>query len=228
MIRKYKDLVNGIKSGLIDIKELAVVVANSDDRGVYVYHNGKFCNIADIDNKALCLETLYADCDINNIQLINVEVLHDTTVPEDEEDIYESENKEDTEAYKMATNYIIALLEDKYADLDMEIDNCQGCMDNLDEAFAKLDIYKKLVKFLGGDIDKDYKKIIDKWYDKRREEDEKIEAKKKADEEIIKNLNLDIFSIFTINSQVGFELSKIQTKINEMCSIIRDLKRNKF
>ena len=89
-------------------------------------------------------------------------------------------------------------------------------------------IYKKLVKFLGGNIDKDYKKIIDKWYDKRRKEDEEIEAKKKADEEIIKNLSLDIFSIFTINSQVGFELSKIQTKINEMCGIIRELKRNKF
>lgn len=78
-----------------------------------------------------------------------------------------------------ARNKVLHKIEQIYMNLEMTIDNCQGCMDNLDEAFEELNIYRQLIKLLGGDAQKDYKRILDEWYDRRKKEEAEKENKKK-------------------------------------------------
>lgn len=82
---------------------------------------------------------------------------------------------------KEARDSILTQLEDQYIDLNMEIDACQGCMEGLDEAFDELLIYKELIKFLGGNIERNYKKVLDRWYARRKEE-ERLEQEEKERE----------------------------------------------
>lgn len=64
-----------------------------------------------------------------------------------------------------ARERVIETLEMNYMDLEMEMDACQGCMENLDVAFKELDILKKLIRYLGGDIDAHKQEVVDKWWE---------------------------------------------------------------
>lgn len=64
-------------------------------------------------------------------------------------------------------------------DLEMSIDNCQGCMDGLDDAFEELAIYKTILASLGVDLNDKatMKRMTDEWFAKRRQEEEAEKAK---------------------------------------------------
>ena len=68
-------------------------------------------------------------------------------------------------------------LEFRYMNLNMEIDNCQGCMEGLNEAFAELKVLKDTIKYLGIDLDQEgqYKRILDNWYKKVLNSSDKLE-----------------------------------------------------
>lgn len=67
--------------------------------------------------------------------------------------------------YSKAMKTVIKYLENQYMDLEMSIDNCQGCMDGLEDAFEELAIYKSLLGSLGVDLNKQETKqrITNEW-----------------------------------------------------------------
>ena len=97
-----------------------------------------------------------------------------------------------------ARKTVLKEIEDLYMDLSMEIDNCQGCMDGLDEAFEELRIYKDLIRYLGGNIDKNHKEVLDRWYEKAKKR-EKEENNVKERTKILMN-KLDEIHNFIHNS----------------------------
>lgn len=52
----------------------------------------------------------------------------------------------------------------KCVNLEMKIDACQGCMDDLDYAMERVNMYKLLIHFLGADYDEMYSKYLDNFY----------------------------------------------------------------
>lgn len=129
------------------------------------------------------------------------------------------QKEEDTPKY-IATQKVIDMIETMYMDLNMEIDNCQGCMDGLDEAFAELAIYKDIVKFLGGNIENHIQELTNKWFEnarKRREETEKEQARK---DKVIEKLPLPLLDLINESEPVRNVLWKQNDKINEICDIL--------
>ena len=129
------------------------------------------------------------------------------------------QKKENTPKY-IATQKVIDIIETMYMDLNMEIDNCQGCMDGLDEAFAELAIYKDIVKFLGGNIENHIQELTNKWFEnarKRREETEKEQARK---DKVIEKLPLPLLDLINESEPVRNVLWKQNDKINEICDIL--------
>lgn len=92
------------------------------------------------------------------------------------EDTKEVENPETKLAHKKAQNNICKIIEKLYMDLDMEIDNCQGCMDELDVAFEEINIYKEILKTIFNiDTEQEHSRIYKEWcdnYDKKKLEEE--------------------------------------------------------
>lgn len=132
---------------------------------------------------------------------------------------------EDTPKY-IAIQETINLIEDLYMDLEMEIDNCQGCMDGLDIEFERLKIYKDIVKFLGGDIDKHKQELTDKWFEKKKIQEEKEKKEKEKKDKIIKKLPFPVVDLLDINESLRNVLWKQNDKINEICDIIIENKNN--
>lgn len=129
------------------------------------------------------------------------------------------QKEEDTPKY-IATQKVIDMIETMYMDLNMEIDNCQGCMDGLDEAFAELAIYKDIVKFLGGNIENHIQELTNKWFEnarKRREETENEQARK---DKVIEKLPLPLLDLINESEPVRNVLWKQNDKINEICDIL--------
>lgn len=129
------------------------------------------------------------------------------------------QKEEDTPKY-IATQKVIDMIETMYMDLNMEIDNCQGCMDGLDEAFAELAIYKDIIKFLGGNIENHIQELTNKWFEnarKRREETEKEQARK---DKVIEKLPLPLLDLINESEPVRNVLWKQNDKINEICDIL--------
>lgn len=129
------------------------------------------------------------------------------------------QKEEDTPKY-IATQKVIDMIETMYMDLNMEIDNCQGCMDGLDEAFAELAIYKDIVKFLGGNIENHIQELTNKWYEnvrKNREETEREQARK---DKVIEKLPLPLLDLINESEPVRNVLWKQNDKINEICDIL--------
>lgn len=129
------------------------------------------------------------------------------------------QKEENTPKY-IATQKVIDMIETMYMDLNMEIDNCQGCMDGLDEAFAELAIYKDIVKFLGGNIENHIQELTNKWFEnarKRHEETEKEQARK---DKVIEKLPLPLLDLINESEPVRNVLWKQNDKINEICDIL--------
>ena len=119
-----------------------------------------------------------------------------------------------------AKNKIIDELEQNYIELSMEIDNCQGSMSNLDEALEMLNIYKELVKYLGGNVDEHLQELTDNWFKKTRLENENKAIEQKRKDEVIKKLPLDIVNLITVDKNIMTTFIKQNDKINEICEIL--------
>ena len=131
----------------------------------------------------------------------------------------------ETPKYK-ATQSVIDMLETKFMDLNMEIDNCQGCMDGLDEAFAELNIYKELVKFLGGNIDAHIDELTEKWFKKVEAENKLKKDEQAMKDKVIKVLPFNILSLMNVDDTIRDVLWKQNDKINEICRVLQENKKN--
>ena len=123
------------------------------------------------------------------------------------------------------------MIERKYIDLDMEIDCCQGCMSNLNQAFEELKIYSDIVKFLGGNIEGKRQELVDDWYKRARAREEKENKEKAERDAIIEKLPLNIVELAELRycskdrlaSIITSSLLSMQDKINEICDKIINL-----
>lgn len=129
------------------------------------------------------------------------------------------EKEESTPKY-IAKQKMIKELETQYMDLEMEIDNCQGCMSGLDEAFETLAILKDLVKYLGGDIEAHKQELVDEWFKKAKAESETKQLEQKKRDEVIKRLPLDILGLVKTDKVIMNTFIKQNDKINEICDLL--------
>lgn len=256
----YFELVYEISHGMKDPNFGEYTVVNSDDDRVYVFVNG---DLISNDDAHIKFEDMYKNCNIESIKLKEKErpkkskevkfnkVKYYTedeflgkTIDDDIEDDFD--NKDDFEydtwdgtpreiAYERARKEVIDMLETKYMDLEMEMDACQGAMEGLNQAFEELDIYKKLVKYLGGNIEAHRQELTDKWFEKAHEESRKREEEQAKKDAIIKKLPLNMMKLIELkvsgmNSVKSADIiidqfTEIQEKINEICDILINLKK---
>ena len=137
--------------------------------------------------------------------------------------------------HKKIPNYkynLIKHLKYKYWELDLELDSCQGCCEDLDGKFKELEFYKEQVKQLGDDINKDSDKIINNIYKKWRQEETKCKQEEERKDKIIKKLSfidlidLDMYleSIDLNDTIIKKTIHQMYKKINEICDILRKQK----
>ena len=113
----------------------------------------------------------------------------------------------------------------KYIDLDIELDSCQGCTDNLQSKFNELNFYKSQIENLGGNFEKLKKEMYSKRYNeliKQQKEEERIVKEK---DKIIKYLTLNLLSkdnLSILDNEMLPIIFDIQGKINEICDILRN------
>lgn len=206
--RKYNwiELLNLIKEG--KIKSPLFV---TDPKGYvyeYDFESGNFINEDDEP-----LVNIYNDIDLINLEL----------------KILDNSNKEKTKIEdildEQAKNKIREELEFRYMDLDMMLDNCQGCCDNLEQHFAELRVLKDIIKYLGVDIDikEEHNRIYDNWYKVVSERDKKEKELKQKKDDIIETLPIPLIKLVNMEDQ---ELSKflldMSDKINEICNMYRN------
>lgn len=120
-----------------------------------------------------------------------------------------------------ANNEIISDIEKAYMDLDMQIDNCQGCMEGLDIAFAKLKIYKNIVKFLGGDIDSHIQELTDNWFAERHKQDELDKIEKEKEQKVIEDIKFPLMELVDIPDELRTYLWDLNSKVCEICKILQ-------
>lgn len=152
----YFELLSKMMKNEIDSKDLRIRDMNNI---VWTFDNeGNFIKVDNFGTEFLCEH--YSDVEFPSLM---VEILGD-----DQETI----NK------KEASKKVLLKLENLYMDLSMTIDNCQGCMDDLDLAFAELNVYSDLIEYLGGNVKDNYSRMVDDWYEKQRKLDEKEKERK--------------------------------------------------
>ena len=196
---------------LIKEKKIKSPLFVTDPKGYiyeYDFNSGNFINEDDEP-----LVSIYNDIDLISLELkILDNPKGDKTKKEDILDI-------------QARNKLREELEFNYMDLNMMLDNCQGCCDNLEEHFAELRILKEVIKFLAVDIDKkeEYSRIYDNWSKKVTEIEKKEKELKDKKDNIIKLLPVPFIKLTNMKDQ---ELSKflfdMSYKINEICNIYRN------
>ena len=191
----YFDFLKKIASKELDTKNLNVI--DEDDHKWYF--NEEANSFLNDDNDYL--SDYYNDIDLVNLKL--------KIIPKEESTQFSSSE---------ARNKVIKYLENQYMDLDMEIDNCQGCMDGLDEAFEELSIYKDLLSKFGINVEKERQRLTDEWFTKRREEERQKESKKKAVFDHVK-FNWDLLLSKDPAKEILFD---IVLKINQLLDYLRE------
>lgn len=152
----YFELLSMMAKNEIDYRDLRIRDMNNN---MWTYDNeGNFIKVDNFGTEFLCEH--YSDVEFPTLM---VEILKD-----DQETI----NK------KEATKKVLLKLENLYMDLSMTIDNCQGCMDDLDLAFAELNVYSDLIEYLGGNVKDNYSRMVDDWYAKQRKIEEQEKDRK--------------------------------------------------
>ena len=248
----YFELIYEINHGMKDPNFGEYTVVNSDDDRVYIFVNG---DLISNDDAHIKFEDMYKNCNMESINLkekerpkksngvkfnkikyyTEDEFLGKTIEDDfDNNDDFEYDTWDDTPravAYEKAKDEVIKMLEERYMDLDMEIDACQGAMEGLNQAFEELDIYKKLVKYLGGDIDAHIQELTDNWFKKASEERKKREDEKAKKDAIITKLSLNMMKLIELKISgmnnpkaadiIIEQFTAIQEKINEICDLLR-------
>lgn len=205
----YFRLLQKIKNKEIDVENVTIEDNNKtfwkwdfDTSCLYRTENG--FNFLD-DGYKVYLSEQYTDLELLDL-LFTV-----TPIPKNEIDY----------AQINANNEIIDEIERAYMDLDMQIDNCQGCMEGLDTAFAKLKIYKSIVKFLGGDIDSHLQELTDRWFDERHKQDEKEKLEKEKEQNVIEDIKFPLMELANIPDELRSYLWDLNSKVNEICKILQ-------
>ena len=144
------------------------------------------------------------------------------------EDISNTKSKEDN-TIRRAKKDIIDELWDMYLSLDWDIDACQGCMNDLDKQFKKVNIYKNLLEFLGINVDKERERKFDKWY---KEQIHKQNEEQKEKEKLLQPIKYDWKKLthidtFSQGKDIASCLVDINFKINEIINYLNKEKQNK-
>ena len=142
--------------------------------------------------------------------------------------ISNTKNKEDN-TIRRAKKDIIEELWNKYLSLDWDIDTCQGCMNDLDKQFKKVNIYKNLLEFLGINVDKERERKFDKWY---KEQIHKQNEEQKEKEKLLQPIKYDWEKLthidtFSQGKDIASCLVDINFKINEIINYLNKEKQNK-
>lgn len=130
---------------------------------------------------------------------------------------------------RRAKKDIIEELWNKYLSLDWDIDACQGCMNDLDKQFKKVNIYKNLLEFLGVNVDKERERKFNIWYSAEiKKQNEKEEEKKKLLQPIKYDWSkLTHIDTFSQGKDIASCLVDINFKINEIINYLNKEKQNK-
>ena len=136
MIITYLDLLNKIANKEINPYNYIVVYNDTS----YSYNGLTF---VDVNKIPLVQRLTQSESAFINLTVVLYKL----------EDISNTKSKEDN-TIRRAKKDIIDELWDMYLSLDWDIDACQGCMNDLDKQFKKVNIYKNLLEFLGINVDK--------------------------------------------------------------------------
>ena len=214
----YIELIQQIFEGKIDVTNTTFNIINYEDDNIYYFDNNLYYISSDGETGGL-FNVLYSDKDIAKVLF---KINYNTSL----EDVKHTINKMHQ---SKAKSNVINMLEKYYIDLDMEIDNCQGCMEGLEDAMEELSIIDELVKYLGGNIEAHKQELIDNWYKEASIERTIKEAKERQQDDIIGKLKLPIDKVcFWENRKEFNDISnmfmEVYDKLNEVCNILRNSK----
>lgn len=221
-ILKGKEEVNLIELiQAIDKKEISSDIGIEDEKGEHWKWDTEDGNF--IQTIQMTGGTNFLSENLNDIELINykVRVIY-----------YNDKNNKDID-YNKALDIIVEEIEDKWIDLEMELDACQGCTENLDVKFKQINIYKNILKFLTNkNPENKRQEIIDRFYKRRKLEEIKLKEEKERKDNILKRTEFPILEWYDIkydkqenrNELIQQLFIKLFDKTNEIVEIIRSNK----
>lgn len=211
MIITYLDLLNKIANKEINPYNYIVVYNDTS----YSYNGLTF---VDVNRIPLVQRLTQSESAFINLTVVLYKL----------EDISNTKSKEDN-TIRRAKKDIIDELWDMYLSLDWDIDACQGCMNDLDKQFKKVNIYKNLLEFLGINVDKERERKFDKWY---KEQIYKQNKEQKEKEKLLQPIKYDWKKLthidtFSQGKDIASCLVDINFKINEIINYLNKEKQNK-
>lgn len=211
MIITYLDLLNKIANKEINPYNYIVVYNDTS----YSYNGLTF---VDVNKIPLVQRLTQSESAFINLTVVLYKL----------EDISNTKSKEDN-TIRRAKKDIIDELWDMYLSLDWDIDACQGCMNDLDKQFKKVNIYKNLLEFLGINVDKERERKFDKWY---KEQIHKQNEEQKEKEKLLQPIKYDWKKLthidtFSQGKDIASCLVDINFKINEIINYLNKEKQNK-
>lgn len=211
MIITYLDLLNKIANKEINPYNYIVVYNDTS----YSYNGLTF---VDVNKIPLVQRLTQSESAFINLTVVLYKL----------EDISNTKSKEDN-TIRRAKKDIIDELWDMYLSLDWDIDACQGCMNDLDKQFKKVNIYKNLLEFLGINVDKERERKFDKWY---KEQIHKQNEEQKEKEKLLQPIKYDWEKLthidtFSQGKDIASCLVDINFKINEIINYLNKEKQNK-
>ena len=211
MIITYLDLLNKIANKEINPYNYIVVYNDTS----YSYNGLTF---VDVNRIPLVQRLTQSESAFINLTVVLYKL----------EDISNTKSKEDN-TIRRAKKDIIDELWDMYLSLDWDIDACQGCMNDLDKQFKKVNIYKNLLEFLGINVDKERERKFDKWY---KEQIYKQNKEQKEKEKLLQPIKYDWKKLthidtFSQGKDIASCLVDINFKINEIINYLNKKKQNK-
>jgi hypothetical protein len=189
----YLELLNKIKNKEINPYNYYII----DDSVTYIYDGLEF-----VDKNNTTLLSKYAQSQ-NSIMYSLLSV---------EKQPKGFKNHED-KIIRRAKKDIIEELWDMYLRLDWNIDACQGCMEDLDKQFKKVNLYQNLLEYMGVNVKEQRDEKFSKWYQEQIERQNKEDEKKKEFKKSIYNPITIPFDILT---------ESFENKDNESLKLIVD------
>lgn len=202
----YYDLMKKISDGTIKPTEsLGIIFKDIDYKPSYKWSNRQKTFLKIVIDDEDEITSVFED--FNDVELATLEIeiitIHDTTEL----------------VSKLAKASVLEEIERMYIELDMDIDACQGCTSNLDVKFGKLEALASIIKYLGGDLDKDGELIRQQIYQEAKEERER---KEKLD--LFKHIRYSFFDALDTNETFDTKekLSEIINKLNKLLDYIKE------